>query len=358
MEADDSRPNRAGIYQQERSLPADCGGKGMSNGPFDVEGYFCFVKQVKHHEVGGVTPSGWWVVHLSHRHQITSFCSLMTMSNYSRPLQTALDDTVGAGVTLGSGTARFEPKAEASMLPVGAIGMLRKHRAPKALVFDGEGQGPDLGTLPRKDWYFWVRASSVYSPGKPVLRKIQTYEIFSVWDYEAKQGSKDWKRAFTLLVMSLRFASPPAKIVRMLLYNVCGMAQPFQAPALPTGRPLEVGRTANVPFSPMEAAANARVKAAQPDNAEVDLTPWSLPGETPRVVAARQGLRKFAAMWWARHQVKLADEWLNAERRTEADREAVEDCKRRLKAVTYFSWPRGSRHLFYKVSDPAWRKDF
>ena len=42
-----------------------------------------------------------------------------------------------------------------------------------------------------------------------------------------------------------------------------------------------IGKTANIPFSPLETNASTRVKAAQADNAEVDLSQWAELDKTP-----------------------------------------------------------------------------
>ncbi len=57
------------------------------------------------------------------------------------------------------------------------------------------------------------------------------------------------------------------------------------------------GRTIDVPFSPLELKANVRVKAAQPDDAEVDLPPWALVGVTPELAKACQVMHLFAVKW-------------------------------------------------------------
>ena len=42
-----------------------------------------------------------------------------------------------------------------------------------------------------------------------------------------------------------------------------------------------IGKTANIPLIPLETNASTRVKAAQADNAEVDLSQWAEPDKTP-----------------------------------------------------------------------------
>ena len=157
--------------------------------------------------------------------------------------------------------------------------------------------------------------------------------------------------------MNARLISPPAKVVRSVLFGLCEMSLPTMISHQGMDELAGVGLTIDVPVSPLETVAAARVKAAQPDDAEVDVSAWALPDETTEVAAARQVLRRFAVRWWYHYQRKVAEAWLAEEKRTRADHEAVHDALRRMRAATYFTWPRGSRHLFYKVKDPGWSRD-
>ena len=62
-------------------------------------------------------------------------------------------------------------------------------------------------------------------------------------------------------------------------------------PDPPPGLP---GLTRDVPFSPLEEDMEVRAAAALPDDREVDLSTWALPGETKEQAWARAVLQKFA----------------------------------------------------------------
>ena len=110
-----------------------------------------------------------------------------------------------------------------------------------------------------------------------------------------------------------------------------------------------MGKTADVPYlSPLETKQGVRSQASTADDAKVDLAQWSYEGETDTEAKARQVLRRFAARWWAYYQVKQAREWLKGRGHIKKDVEAVEDGIRRIKAVSYWSWVRGSQLFFWK----------
>ena len=82
------------------------------------------------------------------------------------------------------------------------------------------------------------------------------------------------------------------------------------------------------------------MKAAQADNAEVDLGQWAEDGGTTRVANAQAVLRRFVARWWAMiHQEKVALEWLRNQgpEACEEDVKAINDCIRRVMGCTYWS---------------------
>ena len=111
---------------------------------------------------------------------------------------------------------------------------------------------------------------------------------------------------------------------------------------------LPVGRTADIQVSMLEQAVSTRVKAAHADNAEVDLSQWALKDETPEVANACAVLRRFAVHWWSYYQEHIARSWLASQGSTckVADIDAIEDYVRRVKACTYWAWPRGSRLMY------------
>jgi hypothetical protein len=329
------------------------GGKD-ANTPSKSKEYSRFYTSISHKEVGGVTSSRWSIVVLLRHHRISSKKSLMTTTDYPICLQTALDDTKGSRY---GRTPKFEARPEGSELPPLAIGIV-KLAGKTCPVYDGRGLAPDLGLL---DWdvrQLWVRAASVFSRKKPVIRQVNNQELFSIWDYEGKLQPMGWSHSQLLWVMAARFVSPPAKIVRSILFNLCSNKQLNATPVAFSEAGATPLQSAKVPYSPLELQVDTRVKAAQPEDAEVDLSSWALPNETEEIARARQVLRRFAVKWWQHYQEKVARSWLAEKERTPEDVEAVEDCVRRVKATTYFTWPHGSRHLFYKVKDPNWRKDF
>jgi len=121
---------------------------------------------------------------------------------------------------------------------------------------------------------------------------------------------------------------------------------------------LEVGRTRDVPFTPLEEATERRLKAAQLDDAEVDLEHWSYPGETPAEARARNVLRRLALRWWKYLQTKQARDWL-ARNPGKTNTTAIDDCIRRIQGATYWAWPRGSRIFFWKFQGKGrWFEDF
>ena len=123
-------------------------------------------------------------------------------------------------------------------------------------------------------------------------------------------------------------------------------------------RELGVGRTCDIPFSPLEESVKGRVKAAQSDDAGVDLEHWAPRGETPEEAQARVVLRRLALRWWKHRQICEARAWLDAHP-GEANAQGVEDCIQRIQEATYWSWPRGSRIFFWKIRDqPSWLVDF
>jgi hypothetical protein len=110
-----------------------------------------------------------------------------------------------------------------------------------------------------------------------------------------------------------------------------------------------LGKSRDIPFSPLELAAEVRAEAACADDAEVDLSTWSFGGETPREAAARVVLRRLAVKWWAWYQEKSARSWLRTVPNDEWNVSGVEGCVRCIKACKYCKWVRGSRIHFWKI---------
>ncbi|KAL7528378.1 hypothetical protein ACHAWF_002541 [Thalassiosira exigua] len=259
-----------------------------------------------------------------------------------------MDNTIGHSSNARSGS-EIETSAKREEPAVGQVRLRSGETKP---LYDGASLAPDLGALEGEDRPIWVRANSVFVRGNHVVRQTRLHELFAMWDYKGKVGLRDLQLKDRWKVLELRLGSPPAKICENLALQVMRYATNWSGD--------DVGRTIDVPFSPLEESAQGRVKAAQPDDAEVDLSAWALPGETPKMVKARQVLRRLALRWWKHYQEKHAREWLKSytDELTPEDYAGVEDCLRRVRATTYFSWPRGSRHHFWKVKDPDWRRDF
>ena len=168
-----------------------------------------------------------------------------------------------------------------------------------------------------------------------------------MWDYEGKFECKSWSQDTADLVTMLRLASPPGKVIQSFVFMAGkSLAPPPRHANEEADR--NVGRTADVPTNSLEEAASVRVEAAQADDAEVDLSQWSVDGESREEAAARVVLRRFAARWWSYYQEKLGRTCLkrNKLENSAVDIAAVEDCIQRCKACTYWTWPRDSLILY------------
>ena len=229
-------------------------------------------------QFGGVTSANGHFVHLARRLIEPSLPSLMTMKQYQRPLQTALDDvqsgsraelvrSFDAREDLGNsifGTVRFGPGSN--------------NNKP---VYTSKGVGPDISLLDDSDIRFWVQADSVFSK-IPVIRKVRWHELLGIWDYEGKMESRRWTDEQTVEVLRARLRSPPAKMLRLFLSTA---ASAFVEEAFPVEAPSHhrpaMGMTKDIPFSPLEVKTNTRVAATQADDAEADLSNWWIPEEVP-----------------------------------------------------------------------------
>ncbi|KAL7534634.1 LOW QUALITY PROTEIN: hypothetical protein ACHAXR_008891, partial [Thalassiosira sp. AJA248-18] len=301
--------------------------------PLQNPDYQRLVVNVRHHEVGGVTNTNWRFMYLSRLGLGTQLTRelIMIAPQYPRSLQTSLDDTLGS--TFGQGQVQFEKLRLKEAPRDNVIGYVSvKRQTVRAPVYDSNGQAPDIGNMPNSGELSGYEL--VKTPGKKLIRTVKQHELQAMWDYEGKGDLKRLPRDLTVDLLNWRLASPPGKMIRSLLYTAWVLPSKIKDPGrLQTPGP---GMTLKVPFSPLEAAAGVRMKAAQPDGAEVDLSPWALEGEDDKTVAARQVLRKFAAKWWYQHQAKLAREWLQQlGTPSQADIDGVDDCLRRLKATTY-----------------------
>ena len=319
------------------------------------EGTGYYVKKdvnLTHHAIGGVTTTQWHFVHLARQSTLgdSSKQAIMMPPQFSRPLQTALQDTIG-GSKLKSVVIE-EASTAAPLQGCSIVGYASsKRKGFRRPVYDGAGHAPDIGALPRSERMFWVTADSVYNQGTKVTRQVEMSELFAIWDYEGKYESKNWGNR-RVDVLNARLSSPPAKMIRSLLF-VAGetVLSHIQPPAiLESPSVLRPGKTSDIPFNRMEVGTDTRVKAAQADDAEVDLSQWPHPNETPKIAWARNVLRRLVAKWWIYYQEKVARKWLKdmGSKTMQEDIDAINDCMRYVRGCTYWSWTRGSRILFYK----------
>ena len=229
-----------GVWQPRAILlavPGEWGRKRLAEvmgGRFRGRGLKTRQFRVNHARMGGVTDSQWTVVYVT-RHEVRGCRALMTTPSYARHLQTCLDDTL----KVERRKARaFEDSPDDSELPVHAIGRMNWGQGRFSPVYDGLGRAPDLRDLGLGELHFWVRARSVFSPDTPVVRQVAYHELLMIWDYEGKQESARWNQNLRAWVLRARLASPPAKIVRGMLFKVCSMHLDQVAPR---GVEVEVG---------------------------------------------------------------------------------------------------------------------
>ena len=281
----------------------------------------------------------------------------MTAGCYPRPLQTALDDTLGAasGIKVDLLEAPSDDRVQSSGV-IGHVRVLGSSADPRPL-YDASASAPDISILAPDDRYLWVQAESCRCKKGRVVRQLTYSEVLSLWDYEGKLESRHWPPEVRYEVLHRRLQSPPAKLVRALVFEageqLSGDAGSAQLPPSPPG---PIGKTRDIPFnSPLEIKGGARVAVATADDVEADLNIRAPANETSAEAHARQVLRRFAARWWAKHQERLATSWLK-EHGTDKDAAAIADCIRRIREVTYFQWRRGSSLFFWKFPD-EWRED-
>ena len=168
-----------------------------------------------HSDFGGVTTSSWHFVHLtrtSHPHLFQQ--AIMMPPQFSCPLQTALQDTIGA--PRGKTVVVEKVTSTQPLSGTHVIGMahFRGTRSSpptdKCPIFDANGLAPVLGKLARDRRAIWVSANSVYgrrhqgASKKPAIRPIIPSEILAIWDYEGKYESTNWSSPFTSTILNLR----------------------------------------------------------------------------------------------------------------------------------------------------------
>ena len=315
----------------------------------------------KHHDIGGVTDTAWYFVHFTKSLVHSNSRAVMMAPEFPRSLQTALHDTIGGhkGRPLVFEKAATAAKSEGINV-VGQVSILRQ--MTQTPVYDASGLGPDLSQMSIKDRNnVWVQAISVYGlkeKSKKVLRRIDLTELFALWDYEGKAESEGWSTKLQHLVLRRRLQSPPAKMLRSFVFTAGEALIPANLSVPPSQLP-PPGKTSDTPFSPMEEAVSTRVKAAQADNAAVDLSQWALPNETEKTSNSREIIRRLVMKWWALYQEESALRWLKNQgpAAIQADIDAINDCIRCMKGCTYWTWERGSRIFFWKFPE-EWRNDF
>lgn len=315
--------------------------------------YYFKTSRVRHSDLGGATTSVWILIHLSRtNNKPITLTELMTREHYFQPLQASLDDTLG-------GTQErflFEPCFGENYLGTVTV----RNSGVSMRVYDADGLAPDLAAIkPARYLFFWVKANSVWSKTDRVLRPLRLHELFSIWDFEGKLSLRGLAPSQSLLLLQRRLQSPPGKISRLIAHYVLHRsAQGFQpnAPLVTQTLP-QADKSSDIPYSPMELAAEVRAEASCADDAEIDLSTWTLPGESKRVAEARMKLRNFAVRWWKHFKCKQATTWLREHGDNKIDTPVIAKAMKRIHACRYFKWVRGSQ-IFYWVLPQEWHADF
>ena len=79
------------------------------------------------------------------------------------------------------------------------------------------------------------------------------------------------------------------------------------------------------------------------------------------MVNTRNVLRRLVVRWWAYYHERLARQWLEDKYLGSSswlaveDAAVLEDCIRRVKVCTYWSWPRGSRIVYWQPVLRKWQ---
>lgn len=326
--------------------------------------YRHFWQTCSHHEFGGVSLSSWHILHFHRLDEFLERSELMTPPGYLRHLQGALFDTLGGPAKSPSVELFDHDGLSQSLSQIGFVKGKERGSSFRRPLYSSSKLAPDISTLDRDELYFWVDTQSVFTRGRNVVRQVTRPELFAIWDYEGKLESADWDLHISNHILFKRLMSPPGKIIRSFLFKACELLSPV-GPRMhkisPTLKLRHVGKTDDIPFSPLEKNVSVRVTAALGDDREVDLSTWALEGETEEVANARQVLRRFVLRYWKWKAHKDAYDWLASRKRggllTPFDAPAVEDCLSRVRATTYWTWVRGSRLLFFRYTDEAWLAD-
>jgi hypothetical protein len=276
----------------------------------------------------------------------------MTAEHYPQVLQASLDDTE----TPSSIRVDFHEEFGKNY-----CGMVKLRKTGQELrVYDADALAPDLSLIsPSRYLFFWVRCASVVLKGQKILRPVKLHELYSIWDYEGKEECKLHSHKHAMSLLNIRLMSPPGKLIRLVIEHLLQSGIVTDSVSSPCVVTNQAGMSSDVPFSALEEAAEVRAAAACPDDAEVDVSVWAADDETLEQSQARSVLRRFAVKWWIKFKCKQADHWLATLDPTTSkqDHLAVTDCKKRLVHTRYFSWPRGSRIMYWLLPE-EWHDDF
>lgn len=311
---------------------------------------YCGLKTTvcKHSEFGGVTTSSWRLCIATRKRSWDLTLASMTAGSYPRPLQTALDDTIGS-LFKQRGSLELSHSTQSQL--------------EGSTIYEASELAPDLSAMTKSEIsQVWVRAVSVFSKAK-IVRRMTMLECLAVWDYAGKIHYQGLTQHQISALLSYRLRSPPAKIVTAVVFH---LAQQLHYQLLPN-EALEVvpaplidqsGEPAGQQVAALEGRVVQRVKAAVADDAEVDLAYWAIAGESPQQAHARTVLRRFAHRWWCRHLELEAEAWLTQHGRQPADVRAVRDCIARARGSDFWEWHRGSRLFFWRFPcEDGWQVD-
>ena len=119
-------------------------------------------RKVRHTDVGGVTEAVWYFVHLNRIEGGLPKGAIMMVPQFSRPLQTALDDTQCAvrGRTVVFETPDQEVSPRGNTVITGYASM--KNEFCRSPVYDATKLAPDIGMLPVNEQLIWVEANSIF----------------------------------------------------------------------------------------------------------------------------------------------------------------------------------------------------
>jgi len=236
-------------------------------------------------------------------------------------------------------------------------------------VYDQGGLVGDLSYRPSNK-PVWVQAPSVFTKGK-VLRRMSAVELLASWDY-AHGDPLDKSESRLARELFYRLASPPGRLIRILLGNILEMGrdklglrvevpleQPTTAAATPDGGPQREDDE--------EEIDERYLKTAKGDDAEIDNAMWKEPGETEDLTRDKETLRKYLHLCWASRIRKEGCAYLR-QHPSKTNRLKVREVVERVTcgrwqhrkgwdtAKPYWEWVDGSALIFWRW--PAyWRNE-